>query len=91
MRLAWRCQLEEIPVGKGRKLKDGTDVAVLTLGPIGNGTARAIERAEKEKQLSIAHYDLRFLKPLDEELLHEVGRKFQRIVTVEDGVIEGGM
>ena len=89
--LDWRCPLEEIPVGKGRKLKDGTDVAVLTLGPIGNGTARAIERAEKDKQLSIAHYDLRFLKPLDEELLHEVGRKFQRIVTVEDGVIEGGM
>ncbi|MCD8182181.1 MAG: 1-deoxy-D-xylulose-5-phosphate synthase [Bacteroides sp.] len=87
----WKCPLEEIPVGKGRKLKDGKDLAVITLGPIGNIAARAIERAEKEKGLSIAHYDLRFLKPLDEELLHEVGRKFRRILTVEDGVRKGGM
>ena len=89
--LDWRCPLEEVPVGKGRKLKDGTDVAVLTLGPIGNVAARAIERAGKDARLSVAHYDLRFLKPLDEELLHEVGRNFRRIVTVEDGVIQGGM
>ena len=89
--LDWKCPLEEIPVGKGRKLKDGKDIAVLTLGPIGNIAAKAIEQAEKEKGISIAHYDLRFLKPLDEELLHEVGRKFQRIVTVEDGIRKGGM
>ncbi len=87
----WKCPLEEIPVGKGRKLKDGKDLAVITLGPIGNIAARAIERAETEKGLSIAHYDLRFLKPLDEELLHEAGRNFRRIVTIEDGVREGGM
>ena len=87
----WRCPLEEIPVGKGRKLKEGTDVAVITLGPIGNTAARAIQRAEKEKGISVAHYDLRFLKPLDEELLHEAGRKFGRILTVEDGVRQGGM
>ena len=87
----WRCPLEEIPVGKGRRLKDGKDLAVITIGPIGNVAAQAIERAEREKGLSIAHYDLRFLKPLDEELLHEVGRRFTRIVTIEDGVRIGGM
>ena len=87
----WKCPLEEIPVGKGRKLKEGKDVAVITIGPIGNMAAHAIQRAETEKGLSIAHYDLRFLKPLDEELLHEVGRRFQRIVTIEDGVRMGGM
>lgn len=87
----WRCPLEEIPVGKGRKLKEGNDLAVITLGPIGNLAARAIARAESEKGLSIAHYDLRFLKPMDEEMLHEVGKRFSRIVTVEDGIRKGGM
>lgn len=87
----WRCPLEEIPVGKGRRLKDGKDLAVITIGPIGNVAARVICRAEQENGLSIAHYDLRFLKPMDEELLHEVGRRFSRIVTVEDGIREGGM
>ena len=87
----WKCPFEEIPVGKGRRLKDGEDLAVITLGPIGNVAARAIRRAEEEKGLSIAHYDLRFLKPIDEELLHEVGRRFSRVVTVEDGIREGGM
>ncbi len=87
----WKCPLEEIPVGKGRKLKDGKDMAVVTLGPIGNIAAKAIERAEKEKNISIAHYDLRFLKPLDEEMLHEIGRSFSRIITIEDGIRKGGM
>lgn len=87
----WRCPLEEIPVGKGRRLKDGKDLAVITIGPIGNVAARVICRAEQENGLSIAHYDLRFLKPMDEELLHEVGRRFSRVVTVEDGIREGGM
>ncbi len=87
----WRCPLKEIPVGKGRKLKDGKDLAVITLGPIGSLAARALERAEKEKGISIAHYDLRFLKPLDEEMLHEIGKNFHRIVTIEDGVKKGGM
>ena len=89
--LDWKCPLEEIPVGKGRKLKEGKDLAVITLGPIGNVAARAIERAEKDKGISIAHYDLRFLKPLDEALLHEVGLNFQHVVTIEDGVKKGGM
>ena len=87
----WKCPLEEIPVGKGRKLKDGKDLAVISIGPIGNKAATAIARAETESGKSIAHYDLRFLKPLDEGLLHEVGRKFRHIVTIEDGVIQGGM
>ena len=87
----WRCPLEEIPVGKGRKLKEGKDLAVITLGPIGNTASHAIGRAEKDKGISIAHYDLRFLKPMDEALLHEAGRNFRRIVTVEDGIRKGGM
>ncbi|WP_373728132.1 1-deoxy-D-xylulose-5-phosphate synthase [Bacteroides heparinolyticus] len=87
----WRCPLEEIPVGKGRRLKEGKDLAVITLGPIGNIAARAIGRAEKENGISIAHYDLRFLKPLDEDLLHEAGKNFRRIITIEDGMRTGGM
>ncbi len=88
----WHVPLEEVPVGKGRKLKEGKDLAVLTLGPIGTEAAKAIALAEAEKSgLSIAHYDLRFLKPLDEELLEEVATRFKRIVTIEDGVRKGGM
>ena len=87
----WRCPLDEVPVGKGRRLKEGRDLAVITIGPIGNTAAQAIAQIETEDALRIAHYDLRFLKPLDEELLHEVGERFERIVTVEDGVREGGM
>ncbi|GCB36562.1 hypothetical protein KGMB02408_35070 [Bacteroides faecalis] len=87
----WECPFEEIPVGKGRKLKDGDDIAVISIGPIGNKVASAISHAEAESGREIAHYDLRFLKPLDEELLHEVGRNFSRVITVEDGVIQGGM
>ena len=89
---SWRCPLEAIPVGRGQCLKEGTDLAVITLGPIGHAAAEAITLAEKQKEgLSVAHYDLRFLKPLDEEMLEEVGRKFTRIITVEDGVRMGGM
>lgn len=87
----WRCPLEEIPVGKGRRLKDGNDMAVITIGPVGNIAAKAIARAENERGLSIAHYDLRFLKPIDEELLHEAGKRFPHIVTIENGVLKGGM
>lgn len=87
----WECPLEEIEVGRGRKMKDGTDLAVITLGPVGNDAARALARAEQDMGLSVAHYDLRFLKPLDQDMLHEIGRNFKRIVTVEDGVLMGGM
>ncbi len=83
----WCCPLEEIHVGTGRKLRDGSDVAVLTLGPIGNDVAHVIEA----NHLTAAHYDMRFLKPLDETILHEVGKHFKHIVTVEDGVRTGGL
>ena len=85
----WRCPFEEVKVGTGRKLKEGTDVAVLSIGPIGNNVTRAI--AELGDSVSVAHYDMRFLKPLDESILDEVGRKFKRVITVENGVRNGGM
>lgn len=87
----WKSPFEEIEIGKGRKLKNGKDIAVITLGPIGNMAQKIIARAEAESKMSIAHYDLRFLKPLDEEMLHEIGKNFHRIVTIEDGVLKGGM
>lgn len=87
----WKSPFEEIEIGKGRKLKNGKDIAVITLGPIGNVAQKTIARAEAESKMSIAHYDLRFLKPLDEEMLHEIGKNFHRIVTIEDGVLKGGM
>ena len=92
----WRCPLEEIPIGKGRQLRDGSEVAVITIGPIGVQAAKAIEECSAYchsmvTNKTIAHYDLRFLKPLDEDMLHEIGRKFKKIVTVEDGVRKGGM
>lgn len=88
----WRCPLEAIPVGKGRCMKEGRDIAVLTLGPIGTTALQAIREAEqRNRDLSIAHYDLRFLKPLDEELLQHVAENFKNIVTVEDGIRMGGM
>ncbi len=87
----WKCPLEEIPVGKGRKLKGGKDIAIVTIGPIGYTASAAIQEAEKEKSISIAHYDLRFLKPLDEEMLHEIGTLFDKVITIEDGVKKGGM
>ena len=87
----WKSPFEEIEIGKGRKLKNGKDIAVITFGPIGNVAQKTIARAEAESKMSIAHYDLRFLKPLDEEMLHEIGKNFHRIVTIEDGVLKGGM
>ena len=85
----WRCPFEEIPVGRGRKLRDGDDVALLTLGPIGNTALQAAEECAAAG-VHCAVYDMRFLKPLDEDILQEVGRRFTRIVTVEDGVRNGG-
>ena len=87
----WKCPLEEVQIGKGRKLKEGKDIAVLTLGPIGNEAIKAIASAEAKSGKRIAHYDLRFLKPLDEEMLDEIGKNFQFILTIEDGVLKGGM
>ena len=84
----WRCPFQEISIGTGRKLCDGDDVAVLTIGPIGNDVQEIISETTEK---SVAHYDMRFLKPLDETILEEVGRKFKRIITIEDGVRNGGM
>ena len=91
----WKCPFEEVPIGKGRKLKDGDDLAILTIGPIGTEAAKAILMAEMNaanagRKLSVAHYDMRFLKPLDTTILNEVCRKFKRIITVEDGILNGG-
>ncbi len=81
----WRCALEPLPIGKGRCLKEGTEVAVLSIGHIGNNVTKAIEG------LSVAHYDMRFLKPIDTEILDYVGSNFKRVITVEDGVRDGGL
>lgn len=86
----WKTPLKEIPVGSGRKVTDGEDIAFLTIGPIGNYTQKAVEQL-KELGISAAHYDMRFVKPLDELLLHEVFGKFDKVITVEDGCLMGGM
>ncbi len=91
-RTDWQCPLEEIEVGRGRRLREGTDVAVLSYGPLGVNVEKVIDRlAQTRPALSVAHYDLRFCKPLDEALLQEVGERFQRIVTIEDGARAGGI
>jgi len=88
----WKCPFEEIEVGTGRKLHDGNDVAVLSIGPIGNDVEKAIEElVSSHLSYSVAHYDMRFLKPLDGNILQEVGQKFSRIITIEDGVRNGGL
>jgi 1-deoxy-D-xylulose-5-phosphate synthase len=83
----WQQPFRILPVGKGRKLCDGEDVAVLSIGPIGNEVRKAIEMGLP----SVAHYDMIYLKPVDEEILHEVGRRFKSIITVENGVRSGGL
>jgi 1-deoxy-D-xylulose-5-phosphate synthase len=85
----WRTEMKEIKIGKGRKLKDGESVAILSFGHPGNFAASAI-RELKNEGINPAHYDMRFAKPLDEELLHEVFTKFDKVITVEDGCIQGG-
>jgi len=86
----WRTPLEEIQVGKGRKIRDGEDLAILTLGHVGNYAVEACEILTKQ-DIFAAHYDLRFAKPLDEGMLHEVFQKYDRILTVEDGCLPGGV
>ncbi|MFT3950261.1 MAG: transketolase C-terminal domain-containing protein [Agriterribacter sp.] len=81
--------MHEITIGTGRKLKDGTDIAILSLGHPGNFAAAAIRELRTEG-ITPAHYDMRFAKPLDEMLLHEVFKKFDKIITVEDGTVTGG-
>ena len=86
----WRNEMHILPIGKGKKLRDGDDIAILSLGPIGNEVIKAIKEVESDG-ISIAHYDMIFFKPMDEELLHEVGKRFSRVITVENGVIKGGL
>jgi 1-deoxy-D-xylulose-5-phosphate synthase len=85
----WKTPLQEIPVGQGRCIKSGEEVAILTLGHIGNYAVEACESLAKEG-LNPAHYDMRFVKPLDEKLLHEVFSTFKKVITVEDGCLMGG-
>ena len=87
----WHNTPVRIALGTGEKLKDGSDIAVLTIGTIANQARKAIEQIERENaDIDIAHYDMRFIKPLDEKILHEVGKKFEKVITIEDGVIQGG-
>lgn len=85
----WQTPLEKITIGQGRKLRDGSDAAILTIGHIGNYATEACETLAEEG-LNVAHYDMRFVKPLDEAMLHEVFQKFDKVVTVEDGCLQGG-
>ena len=86
----WRNEMTLLPVGKGRKLREGKDIAVLSIGAIGNEVIKAIEMVESEG-ISVAHYDMIYLKPIDEVILDEVGQRFKRVITVENGVVKGGL
>lgn len=86
----WKNEPTLLPIGKGRKLRNGSDIALLSIGTIGNSAAKAINRAEK-LGISIAHYDMVFLKPIDEEILLKVSKEFKHIITLEEGVIKGGL
>ncbi|MEP3388235.1 MAG: 1-deoxy-D-xylulose-5-phosphate synthase [Reichenbachiella sp.] len=85
----WKTPFEEIKVGKGRKLREGEELAYLTFGHIGNYAVEACERLEKDG-LSVGHFDMRFVKPLDEEMLHEIFKNYKYVITVEDGCLQGG-
>ena len=87
----WRNPFETVEIGRSRLLREGTDIAFLSLGSVGNRAAEAIAQAEREAGVSVMHVDLRFAKPLDEAMLHEVGRCFRKVITLEDGVIAGGV
>lgn len=85
----WRKDFEEVPIGKGRRLRNGDNVAVLSIGAIGTEAIKALDNLKK-KGVSAAHYDMRYVKPLDDVMLHEVFAKFKSVITLEDGVIQGG-
>ncbi|MDO4992041.1 MAG: transketolase C-terminal domain-containing protein, partial [Prevotellaceae bacterium] len=94
----WRCPLEEIKIGSGRKLTsiegEGEGIAILTIGPVGNKVEKLLNQQPTpttQHPTPITHYDMRFLKPLDEDILHEVGKNFKKVITIEDGVRNGGL
>ena len=86
----WKTKMKEIKIGTGRKLRSGDELAILTIGHIGNYATEVCDRLEKQN-IEVAHYDLRFVKPLDEEMLHEVFLNYKKIITVEDGCLQGGV
>ena len=89
MHTDWQRPFEEIEIGKSRLISEGSDLAILTIGPPGNVVAKLVNQLSKE-DISIEHYDMRFISPLDEEALHSVFKKFSHVITVEDGILKGG-
>jgi 1-deoxy-D-xylulose-5-phosphate synthase len=85
----WRTEMQEIAIGTGRKLREGNELAILTLGHVGNYAAEVCDRLEKQS-IQVGHYDMRFAKPLDEQMLHDIFLRYKKILTVEDGSIQGG-
>ena len=85
----WRTSMKEVAVGTGRCLREGTELAIISFGPIGNEVVKVLDEMPTTK--SVAHYDLRFVKPLDENMIQEIGNRFKKIITIEDGVRNGGM
>jgi 1-deoxy-D-xylulose-5-phosphate synthase len=85
----WRTPMKEVAVGTGRCLREGTELAIISFGPIGNEVVKVLDEMPTTK--SVAHYDLRFVKPLDENMIQEIGNRFKKIITIEDGVRNGGM
>jgi len=81
--------MEAVEIGTGRKLRNGDELAILTIGHIGNYAVEVCEKLEK-KNIRIAHFDIRFVKPIDEKILHEVFTKYKKVITVEDGCVQGG-
>ncbi|TVQ86076.1 MAG: 1-deoxy-D-xylulose-5-phosphate synthase [Bacteroidetes bacterium] len=87
----WKTPFEKIPLGKGRKIREGKDLAIISIGPLGNEALKACEYMESQKKISAALYDLRFIKPIDEKLLHQIFTEFDKIITLEDNAVAGGM
>jgi 1-deoxy-D-xylulose-5-phosphate synthase len=85
----WRTPMEEVKIGTGRMLRDGEDLAILTIGHIGNYATYVCDRLANHN-IMVAHYDMRIVKPLDEQILHQVFLKFKKVITIEDGCVQGG-
>jgi 1-deoxy-D-xylulose-5-phosphate synthase len=86
----WKTPFKKIVIGKGQQITKGEDIAILSIGHVGNYVIEATRMLTKNYQISIAHYDMRFVKPVDEEILHTVGKNFKALITIEDGTVVGG-